>query len=478
MPRPRANVKAKPKPKPDPAPPVALPPKRAPRQRLAAGVPGEVIPIAIPPLFTWQQRVREAMQTHRFVVVSSARQIGKSFAATLFALDVAMNGGEVWWIAPNFHLTKPGYDTLVKIMRQPPFNKIMTLEKQRRLFTIKNGGKIGTIEVVSADDPETVVGATLDLVVIDEAARMHPDAWYEGAYSTLTVRRGRALLISNPRGRNWFWELWRRGDPTAPEYDPDYASFEFSQYDNPMVSHEDIDRQRRQMPPLKFQREVMGKFIDDGGEVFLGVRRAAIVDPHPIPPRAPIPGHDYYFGMDISPGRHDFSVIMVFDKTDMQFVAMYRFSEPELPKQVDILTRAYQYWRPRRVLVEENNAGLFALQFFQGAGVPVEAFNTNWQTKPELIQKYSAAVELGQIRLLRDDEVIKEHEAYESEVSASGQIKYSAPRGGHDDIVMASAITYRAAFEEAAAAAPPIFITSHHLYGRQRASRAKWNGRL
>lgn len=314
-----------------------------------------------------------------------------------------------------------------------------------------------------------MVGATLDLAVIDEAARMHQDAWYEGVYSTLTVKRGKALLISNPRGKNWFWELWRRGDPDAPEYDPEYRSFTFSQHDNPLVTLEDIERQHAQMPERKFQREVLGMFTDDGGEVFVGVRKVATVTPNLPPLCVYNPDHIYYAGLDFG-SRQDYTCIVVFDLTEMAQVAMYRFTAVRWDEQRENIATVQAYWNARLWDVEENAAGAVMIESLRAMHLPIRAFNTNRWTKREIIESWADAIELGKVRLLNDEVIIREHEAYESEVTDNNTVKFSAPAGMHDDTVIASALAYRAATvrDEVEIRQPLRFLPFRGLYGDTR----------
>ena len=69
----------------------------------------------------------------------------------------------------------------------------------------------GVVEVKSAHNPESLRGAGLDLLVMDEAAYVREEAWTSSLRPALTDRRGKALFISTPRGRNMFYRLWKDG---------------------------------------------------------------------------------------------------------------------------------------------------------------------------------------------------------------------------------------------------------------------------
>lgn len=424
--------------------------------------------ISIPRLYPWQAQVREAFQQHRFVIVSSGRQIGKTEFAVLTAMDVAMQGGVVWWIAPTNRLANAGYDKLVRYTQQAPFNqkqkngkKLVEEYKQRRLFTFNNGAYVGTIEVISADDPETVVSGTNDLVVFDEAGRAHPDAWYEGAYSTLTVRRGKALIISNPRGKNWFYDLWKKGDPTSPNHDPQYISFTYSQFDNPDLDPAQVERQKNEMSRRQYEREVLGMFTDEGGDVFVGVREASY--PKPLIPTR-VDGHAYYGGIDWG-SRNDYTVITVFDETERKQVAVYAFTGKGWEEQWGEIEAIHAFWGCTLYDVEENQVGDVNIEMLKKRGLPIRAFNTNWRSKRELIEAWASAIELKQVRILDDAELILQHESMErSEETAYGTVKFFAPSGKHDDYVISSALAYRAATVRDAVEGASMTLLPYRLY--------------
>lgn len=460
------------------APPLVTP---LPGERVDAPTKAAIneIPVAVeihlPPPYPWQQMVWTALHAgYRVVACVTAQQIGKTSLGIEWLIEGGLAGERCWWVAPDYSLTEPGYDMFAELFSQPPFNQVVDKDghkmveenKKRQLFTFRNNGRVGTIQIKSADDPNKLRGKTLHRLVADECGYMHPDAWHANLIHRLTVFRGIALLISNPVGKNWLWDVWRLGDPDNPHRDPDYASFQFDQSANPNISREEMEKKKLHMPYRQYQREVLGMFTDDGGDVFLGVKKAASILPNLPPLCVYNPSHRYVAGMDISAGRQDFTVIIVFDVNEMAQAAMYRFSEPELSGHVRILQQVNDYWKPDRIEIEENSQAMFAVPEFRNIGLPVQAWNNNWKTKGELIQAYAAAIELGRIRLLQDADLIKEHEGMESDVAPGGTIRYHSPRNGHDDIVIASALAYRAATVHDASAQPSFVRgVARNLYG-------------
>ncbi|MCC6779783.1 MAG: hypothetical protein IT537_24645 [Hyphomicrobiales bacterium] len=66
------------------------------------------------------------------------------------------------------------------------------------------------IRLYGADNPDALRGIYLDGIVLDEYADMDARVWSEIIRPSLADRRGWAVFIGTPRGRNAFFEMWRR----------------------------------------------------------------------------------------------------------------------------------------------------------------------------------------------------------------------------------------------------------------------------
>lgn len=452
----------------------------------ASDAPAAPVAIQFPPPLPWEAEVLRAFDTHRFTTIVGARQIRKTSFAVKLALKLALEGKDGWWVAPVYSLADIGYDMLLPIISQPPFTHVVdaeghrmaTEDKKRMRFIFRNNGRMGMIHFKSAEEPWKLRGKGLDFIIVDEAAYAAASTWYGSLIHTLTVRQGKALLISNPFGKNWFYELWQLGNPENPNADADYASFQFSQTANPDIPAADIARKKQTMPHKQFEREVMGRFVEDGGEVFTNVRQQASILPGLDDLCTFNPMHVYAAGMDISAGRQDYSDILVTDISVMAQVAHFRFSSPLISEQVRMLKLVADTWHPTRIDVEDNTVGLFAIPEFQALGLPIRPINTNVKTNGEMMEAYAAAIELGRLRLLNDPSLIQEHEAMESDITAGGTVRYHSPRGGHDDIVRAGILSYHAA-TVGDAVAQPAFVRGRAsgLWDNRRERRYPgWSG--
>jgi predicted phage terminase large subunit-like protein len=200
----------------------------------------------------------EVFRSHaRFKVVVCGRQFGKTSLGAAMVVSAALKGKNTQWVAPSYPIGELGWGIIEKLCRQIPGTRV---EGRPNYRLVLPGG--GSIQLRSADNPDSLRGATLDGVVFDEAAQAKPEAW-PILRPTLSVKRGWAMFISTPKGLNWFhdlyadaakrtgWERWRIPSSASPFMPP-----------------EDIELARAEMSSLMFSQEYEAEFISAGTGMF------------------------------------------------------------------------------------------------------------------------------------------------------------------------------------------------------------------
>lgn len=293
------------------------------------------------------------------------------------------------------------------------------------------------IAVRSTHNPDLLRGAGLDIAILDEAAFMEPRVWSEIVRPMLMDRRGGAVFLSTPYGRNWFWDIFKIGfDPEEPEW----ASFHFPSWDNLHILPEEFDEIRRTTSDRVWKEEYAAQFVEDAGQVFRGIREAASA---PINPQ-PNPHARYIFGVDW--GRdNDYTCIAVLNADNMQMVALDRFRQIGWELQRGRLKSLAEKWKPQVIWAEANSIGSVNIEALQADGLPVRPFTTTVRSKAPLIEGLALAIERGEIALLPDEVLLSELASYTLERMAGGGYRYSAPSGMHDDTVIATALAYHGA---------------------------------
>jgi phage terminase large subunit-like protein len=362
----------------------------------------------------------------RFKVLSAGRRWGKTRLGVNECLDAASKGGRAWWVSPSYKTSEVGWRPLRQIARKIPNAEVRLVD---RMVTLPGGGFVA---VRSADNPDSLRGEGLDFVVMDECAFMQKEAWTEAIRPALSDRLGKALFISTPKGRNWFWENYQRGI----NGEQGWQSWTYPTSTNPFIDKGEIEAAKRDLPEIIFRQEYLAEFVDDSGGVFRRVQEAAI-----LTPQEPQPGRQYVAGVDVA-ASVDYTVVTVMDAESKEMVYMDRFNRVDYPVLIDRLESVYHRYHLTSMTVESNSIGRPVIDELVSRGLNIVPFTTTSATKQGIIQNLQSAFENGQIRVLDDPVLVGELLSFEAKRNASGSFSYSAPDGMHDDCVMSLAIAW------------------------------------
>lgn len=209
------------------------------------------------------------------------RRWGKTRLGVAMTTADALCGGRAWWVAPTYKIANEGWLLLKRLaVRIPGAN----ISRSDRIIEMPNGG---TAEVRSADNPDSLVGAGLTSVVLDEAADMQAEAWGESLRPALADRRGSAMFITTPKGfSNWtYMDLWERCD----EDPKNWHRWRMPSWTNPFLPPDEIEQMKRDMNPAKFSQEVAAEFVSMEGRVFPDfTRERHAAWPVPFEPELPV----------------------------------------------------------------------------------------------------------------------------------------------------------------------------------------------
>jgi len=368
----------------------------------------------------------------RFKILAAGRRWGKTRLGVNVCLEAASQGKRAWWVSPSYKTSEVGWRPLRRIASKVGA-KVRLADK-----TIELGQ--GSISVRSADNPDSLRGEGLDLVVIDECAFIKEDAWTEALRPALADRLGKAIFITTPKGRNWFWRLWQLG---STGQNPDYQSWQFTSYDNPYIKASEIDAAKTTLPEMVFRQEFMAEFIEDSGAVFRRIMEASTSETQEVA----VPGHSYIIGCDW--GKHnDFTCLSVIDTTTKQQVYIDRFNQIDYRVQIGRLAAVCDRFNPVAIVAESNAMGEPIIEELYARGLPVQPFQTTNSSKARIIESLALAFEQSTLSILADPVQLSELQAYEMDRLPSGLMRYNAPAGLHDDTVMALAMAWHGASQE------------------------------
>ena len=367
----------------------------------------------------------------RFKVVACGRRWGKTELGKMVILEHAIWGRQrTWWLAPSRLMASQVWRDLKAAVRDIEGIKISEVERR---IDLPRGGMIA---VRSSHQPDYLRGEGLDLAVLDEAAFMEARVWQEIVRPMLATSQGRALFLSTPFGRNWFWDLFRLG---MDNEEPDWRAFQFTSGSNKLIAPEELESIRRQTSAHVWRSEYLAQFDDDQGQVFRGIRAAVV----PLNSPAPQEGHRYVAGVDW--GRSiDYTAIAIIDATARQLVALDRFNQVGWSLQRGRLQALSEHWGAQVIWAESNSIGEPNIEALQRESLPIRSFTTTSASKSPLIEALALAIERGCLGLLEDPVLLGELASFALQRLPGGGYRYGARPGHHDDTVMALALAWYA----------------------------------
>lgn len=368
----------------------------------------------------------------RFRVVACGRRWGKSEMAAHAALERALAepGVTVWWVAPSYDQANAyGFDKMIPLLSPD----IVAGEPKRtkpRSIELVTGSEIS---FRSAEREDSLRGPGLDFLVIDEAGSVPERAWTEELRPALSDTLGEMLAIGTPRGRNWFYRWFQRGQSDDHS---DVASWQAPTYQNPHVPDSEIDDASDDMPERAYEQEYLAEFVDDSGGVFEAVRERVVED-YDLPVAPSDSSGSYAIGVDFA-RLEDYTAITVLDASG-RLVAFDRLNETTWTRIQHRIENLADEYEPSQLAVDATRDNKIVTDL-EKAGLSVDAVNFS-SKKDILIDNLATRLEAGEITLSSDAPVlINELEVYEYDVTQSGRIRYSAPSGFHDDTVDALAL--------------------------------------
>jgi phage FluMu gp28-like protein len=415
--------------------------------------------VTLPKLHKGQQQIMDDPATYK--VLSCGRRWGKSVLARIMCLDKAINeGGQVWWVAPAYSTALDHWRATKLMVEDAPF--LHYKNEQQKHLEFRIGDRRGSITFKSADKPDNLRGAGLDLVVLDEAAIMTRSTWFEILMPTLMDKQGSAMIISTPKGRmNWFYEAFQFGNEESKRHVPGWKSWHFPTSTSPYIDKSYIDMAKRTMPRHMFQQEILAIFQDSSGGVFNNLNEVCVLQrQEPVALEDQLErGVSYVMAVDWG-RKNDFTVISVFDRNSGEQVDLIRFTDVGFSSQATKVGAYINKWNPSRVFVETNSMGMPMFERLRqeyGSSL-IKGIYVNSKNKRELIERLAAMLETGAMKLLSPEDhdtqsQFDEFGAYRLNYTRNKtNITYSAPRSGHDDTVMAAALATQGIYRKSASA--------------------------
>jgi hypothetical protein len=235
-------------------------------------------------------------EPYRLIVAGRRWGKSKEFAAKEIVVEAMMPDRTIWTAAPTYELASkifnPVYMHLLHDLGLRPVRHSL----YQQIIELPWGS---TVQGKSTDNPDSCIGEGLDLLVMDEFARIPQRTWEESLEPTLLDSNGRWIGITTPQGPNHVKDLYDQGQSD----DPDIWSLRSPTWENPYIPDENLERLAKRWgagdlevgkATAKWRQEIAAEFVIFEGLIYWVYRKEHHVQQPP--PLASF--NEFYAGVD------------------------------------------------------------------------------------------------------------------------------------------------------------------------------------
>lgn len=187
----------------------------------------------------------------RFACIVAHRRAGKTVACVHDLLDGALRSQNVRpryaYVAPTYKQAKAvAWDYLTAAVN--PLRALGATTHETELRADLHSG--GQVRLYGGDNPDALRGIYLDGVIIDEAADVDPRLWSEVIRPALADRKGWAVFIGTPRGRNEFYRIFERS-----KSEPNWFSLMLKASETGLINTDELELARKDLSEEQYQQE-------------------------------------------------------------------------------------------------------------------------------------------------------------------------------------------------------------------------------
>ena len=408
--------------------------------------------------------LRDAKGTGKRVVCLSSRQKGKTFMIANLLLYYALNNKKFkcYCISPTLKQSKS------------IFNTIYDAVSASGLITKANAADLeikfinsSFIFFKSAEQKDALRGYTADFLCIDECCFISDDVYYIVA-PWADAKQAPVLMVSTPFIKEgFFWNFYNYGlEKINNTVTINWSDEQFKEDIEKILPPEKLEEYRRMLPTNQFKTEYLGEWLDDEGVVFDNFKECI--------KNNSLNTYDQLFvGLDWASGVDgDETVISIINgrgeqvyvdgwnnlNTTQTIEKIVGIIQPYLSQIASITTETNSIGKPYTDLLTEKLPQVHRTK--------VNGFTTTNQSKADLVSDLQVAFQENKITILEDDKQKRQISIYSAEYNPKTKtVTYNAPRGLHDDRVMALMLSYHGYKEKQ--------TTGFYSLGGTRMSRLK-----
>jgi PBSX family phage terminase large subunit len=277
------------------------------------------MPLLTIPYKPFEHQVVMHTDPQRFKVIVGGRRAGKSKSAFQEVLKHALSNPNslCWWVAPTYSEAREiGFEEF-KRYEELLGPAVVNVHTSLMRVEFSNGSMV---YFKGADRKDSLRGRGLDYLVIDEAAFIERDIWKKVLRPALSDKHGKALIISTPNGRNWFYTLYAVAKGRVREGHLTWKTYHWPSYVNPLIAGDEIHDAKEELADSDFRQEYLAEFVTRSGQVYDEFDDDNIID------KFDIDKDRYYFYLGADFGYANPACI-VFMAVDTLTNKVYQFDE-------------------------------------------------------------------------------------------------------------------------------------------------------
>lgn len=208
----------------------------------------------------YQDLIFDAIENkgYKKVIATLPRRAGKDITAWNLCIRQALRKVcLIFYCSPTYsQCRKTIWDAITidgkKFLDFIPPEVIETINQQEMKIRFINGS---ILQCIGADTYDTsLVGTNPYGIIFSEAALMNPNA-YHFARPIMAANNGWMLFLTTPRGKNWFWELYKVSQEL-----PDWFTYRMGVDETKHIPFEALMQEKQQMSDELYQQEYFCSF--------------------------------------------------------------------------------------------------------------------------------------------------------------------------------------------------------------------------
>lgn len=195
-----------------------------------------------------QSKAIKALDERRFGVLICHRRFGKTVLAISRLVRNACNGNSTYrgaYIAPTYRQAKDvSWDYLKKLAKAAEAK----INESELRVDFPHGARI---KLYGAENPDSLRGLDICDVVFDEVAQMPLSTWSEIVQPMILAKKGTALFMGTPKGKNALWQIW----DDAQRDEANWVTQMYKASETGILTDEDLKLARQGMSESQYEQE-------------------------------------------------------------------------------------------------------------------------------------------------------------------------------------------------------------------------------